>query len=275
MAEASTCSETSHWGGSRRCFQRARYRFACVQVLAGCRGVFTAPTFATFVLLVTGALGGSRCPDGDRDVVRGRNVDGAALVERAPVLLPRPLGHRRPRAGAGPDRCGGLRRPGRGGDGRGGRHPVPPLRPQGVRCVLAARRVGQGPRRDRPRQLLRDRRAGRRCAVHRPEGLPTVAVPAAPAQDQRIQAGAGPPTGRPARRRVGRPARARGRGQRLQGPSLASPSTDRHVHHPSGLQRRPVRPGPTAHRPAGTPGPEGRQAGHSDRSGRHRDLETS
>jgi len=30
-----------------------------VQVLAGCRGVFTARTFATFVLLVTGALGGS------------------------------------------------------------------------------------------------------------------------------------------------------------------------------------------------------------------------
>ena len=30
-----------------------------VQVLPGCRGVFTAPTFATFVLLVTGALGGS------------------------------------------------------------------------------------------------------------------------------------------------------------------------------------------------------------------------
>ncbi len=54
-----------------------------LQVLAGCRGVFTAPTFATFTLLVTGVLSGV----GPRTVtgisVRGRDGHRGALVAGA------------------------------------------------------------------------------------------------------------------------------------------------------------------------------------------------
>ena len=43
-----------------------------LEVLAGCRGVLTAPTFVTFTLLVTGVLSG-RAADGDGHLGRGRD----------------------------------------------------------------------------------------------------------------------------------------------------------------------------------------------------------
>jgi len=121
------------------------------------------------------------------------------------------------RCGPGPGRPGTGPR-GRGppcarrrrGHRRGGRHAVSPLRQEGARREVPARRLGQGTPRHRPRQLLCDRRDRGGRALPGPPGLPAGPVPPAHPQDQRLQDRAGPRPGRPARRRAGRAHRPRG-----------------------------------------------------------------
>jgi hypothetical protein len=121
---------------------------------------------------------GHRSPLGCRPTNRHRDVAGrgpgreCALVARAPLLLSRGVGLGPGRPGPGPRGRGppGARR--RRGHRRGGRHPVPPLRQEGPRRQVPARRLGQGTRRHRPRQLLCDRRDRGGGALPGPPGLP-------------------------------------------------------------------------------------------------------
>src|SRR6266545_731357 len=142
---------------------------------------------------------GKRSAHGHRNVAGGGPGRAGALVTRAPVLRSRGVGPRPGRPGAGPRGRGqpGARRS--GGHRRGGRHPVPPLRQEGARREVPARRLRQGPGRHRPRQLLCDRRCRGGGAVPGPPGLPAGAVPPAHPQDGSVQDRAGPRDGRPPR----------------------------------------------------------------------------
>src|SRR6266536_1683253 len=148
---------------------------------------------------------GHRSPVGCRPTNRHRDVAGrgpgraCALVARAPRLRSRGVGPGPGRPGTGPRGRGppGSRR-WRGHRG-GGRHALSPLRQEGARREVPARRLRQGPGRHRPRQLLCDRRCRGGGAVPGPPGLPAGAVPPAHPQDQRLQDRAGPRDGRPPR----------------------------------------------------------------------------
>src|SRR6266540_5158918 len=126
---------------------------------------------------------GHRSPVGCRPTNRHRDVAGrgpgraCALVARAPLLRSRGVGPGPGRPGTGPRGRGppGARR-WRGHRG-GGRHAVSPLRQEGARREVPARRLRQGPGRHRPRQLLCDRRCRGGGAVPGPPGLPAGAVP--------------------------------------------------------------------------------------------------
>src|SRR6266511_1901294 len=208
-------------------------------------------------------------PDaGDRTAVP---ADRAASPD-AVLLRSRGVGPGPGRPGTGPRGRGppGARR-WRGHRG-GGRHAVSPLRQEGARREVPARRLRQGPGRHRPRQLLCDRRCRGGGAVPGPPGLPAGAVPPAHPQDQRLQDRAGPRDGRPPRQALpGRTihvvATPRQRGPAWRG--LPTRVTSPPAWPPT---RSCTDPNP-AHRQARTPRLEGRTAGHRRRRGRHHHLD--
>src|SRR6266545_4298496 len=210
-----------------------------VEVLRPC---FTAPSFATMSALVTGSSPG-RCGTW------------------TPSAWPGPRGRGTP----GARRSGSHR--------RGGRHPVPPLRQEGPRREVPARRLRQGPGRHRARQLLCDRRCRGGGAVPGPPGLPAGAACActSPRREPPRPSRPAPWSTSSLRRCPGAP--STWWATPLPRTGLARPARPRHLHHPPGRQRGPAPTRTRAHRQARTPRLEGPTAGHRRRHGRHHHLD--